>query len=121
MNRRRFVRNSFTGVAGVALASVSARAKSPAREGNPPAAFELDEATIADLQSGMRSGKHTAQSLARKYLERIDDVDKRGPAVNSVIELNPDAPAIAENLDRILADHSQLDWTPPISGAIQVR
>ena len=48
----------------------------------------------------MKSGKYTAQSLARKYLERIDDVDKRGPAINSVIEPNPDAPAIAENLDR---------------------
>jgi len=100
MNRRRFVRNSITGAAGAALASVSARAKSPGLNVNPPATFELDELTIADLQSGMKSGKYTAQSLARKYLERIDDIDKRGPAVNSVIELNPDALAIAENLDR---------------------
>jgi len=95
MNRRRFVRNGITGAAGVTLASVSARAKSPEREVNPPATFELDEATIADLQTGMKSGKYSAQSLTRKYLERIDDIDKRGPAVNSVIELNPDALAIA--------------------------
>jgi amidase len=100
MNRRRFVRKSISGVAGAALATVSARAKSPGPENNPPAAFELDELTIADLQAGMSSGKYSAQSLVRKYLERIDDIDKHGPVVNSVIELNPDALANAETLDR---------------------
>lgn len=100
MNRRSFVRNGIAGAAGVAVASVSTRSESINNKASAPATFELDEATIADLQSGMKSGKYTAQSLARKYLERIDDVDKRGPAVNSVIELNPDALEIAENLDR---------------------
>ena len=42
----------------------------------------------------------TAQSLTRKYIERIDDIDKHGPAVNSVIELNPDALSIASDLDK---------------------
>jgi amidase len=103
MNRRTFVRNSVAG--GVGLASVSitkaARAINNADVPTaPPPAFELDEATIAELQSGMASGRHTAQSLARKYLDRIDDIDKRGPAVNSVIELNPEALSIAAELDK---------------------
>jgi amidase len=48
----------------------------------------------------MRSGKYTAHQLVKKYLDRIDDIDKDGPRLNSVIEVNPDAMAIAEALDR---------------------
>ncbi len=62
--------------------------------------FELDEITVADLQAGMKSGKFTARSLVEKYQERIDVVDKGGPGVNSVIELNPDALSIADALDQ---------------------
>jgi len=65
-----------------------------------PKDFELEELTIPELQSGMQSGKYTARSLVKKYLDRIDDVDKNGPALNSIIELNPDAISIAEALDR---------------------
>jgi amidase len=64
-----------------------------------PKDFELEEVTITELQSGMQSGKYTARSLVKKYLDRIDDLDKNGPALNSIIELNPDALAIAEKLD----------------------
>src|SRR5690348_18222831 len=53
--------------------------------------FELDEITVAELQEGMKSGKFTAHSLAQKYLERIEEIDKSGPRINSVIETNPDA------------------------------
>src|SRR5207302_2462679 len=49
---------------------------------------------------GLRSGRFTAHSLVRKYLDRIDEIDKRGPAINSIIEINPDALSIAELLDR---------------------
>jgi amidase len=103
MNRRTFVRNSVAG--GVGLASVSMTTAAGGTEAATvpsatPPAFELDEATIAELQSGMASGKHTAQSLVRKYLNRIEDIDKHGPAVNSVIELNPDALSIAADLDK---------------------
>src|ERR1044072_5154860 len=62
--------------------------------------FELEEITINDLQAGMKSGKYTARSLVESYLARIDEVDKNGPRVNSVIELNPDALAIADTLDK---------------------
>ncbi len=63
------------------------------------ASFEWEEATIAQLQEGMQTGKLTAQSLVENYLGRIDAVDKHGPAVNAVIELNPDAAGIAAALD----------------------
>jgi amidase len=61
---------------------------------------ELDETTIAELQRDMTSGKTTSHSITRKYLERIDDIDKKGPTIKSVIETNPEAVAIAEALDR---------------------
>jgi len=64
-----------------------------------PPPFELEEATIPDLQKRMREGSLTAATLTRRYLERIAAIDKRGPAINSIIELNPDAPAIAAALD----------------------
>lgn len=62
--------------------------------------FELDEITIAELQEGMKSGRFTARSLVEKYSARIEEVDKRGPALNSIIEMNPDALAIADTLDQ---------------------
>jgi amidase len=62
-------------------------------------AFELDEITVAELQDGMKSGRFTARAIAEKYLERIEAIDKRGPALNCVIELNPDAMAIADSMD----------------------
>ncbi|HKP88295.1 MAG TPA: amidase, partial [Blastocatellia bacterium] len=61
--------------------------------------FEMEEATIAQLRRAMESGASTARSIVEKYLTRIHDVDKNGPSINSVIELNPDALAIADALD----------------------
>ena len=66
--------------------------------------FELDEITIAELQAGMTAGKYNARAIAEKYLARIDQIDKNGPAINAVIEINPDALAIAEALDKERAD-----------------
>jgi amidase len=62
--------------------------------------FELDEATIEDLQRLMAGGQATARSIAQDYLERIAALDRQGPALRSVIELNPDNLAIADALDR---------------------
>ncbi|MDX6402774.1 MAG: amidase [Blastocatellia bacterium] len=104
MNRRTFVRNSVAGSVGLASVSLTTSAKEAAPASSagftPPPAFDLDETTIAELQSGMTSGKYSAHSLTRKYLDRIDDIDKHGPAINSVIELNPDALSIASDLDK---------------------
>ena len=63
----------------------------------PP--FALQEATIADLQAGMQSGKYTARGLCEYYLTRIDELDGRGPALHSIIETNPEALTTAEQLD----------------------
>src|SRR5262249_28653701 len=99
MNRRKFVRSSITG--GIGLAAVSAVAKpTPSSSVPPPPAFELDELTIGELQAGMASGKYTAHSLTRKYFDRIEAIDKHGPAINSLIEMNPDALSIASDLDK---------------------
>ncbi|HUA16767.1 MAG TPA: amidase [Verrucomicrobiae bacterium] len=59
--------------------------------------FDLEEITIAELQDGMKSGKYTARALVEQYSERIADIDKR--TVNAVIEMNPEAEAIAASLD----------------------
>jgi amidase len=64
-----------------------------------PPTFEMEEATVADLQKRMSAGSLTASALTQRYLERIAAIDKRGPALNSVIELNPDALSIAAALD----------------------
>jgi amidase len=63
------------------------------------ASFELEEATVASLIADQQSGKRTARSIAELYLARIEAVDRNGPALRSVIEVNPDALAIAEALD----------------------
>src|SRR5215510_2763628 len=74
--------------------SLPARSQAPAT-----AAFDLEEASIADLQERMQSGRDTARSLVDKYLARIEAIDRQGPALRSVIEINPDARSIADALD----------------------
>ena len=59
----------------------------------------LPEWTISELQERMESGELTARRLVELYSERISAVDKNGPYINSVIELNPDALEIADSLD----------------------
>ena len=64
------------------------------------APFQLEEATIADLQSAMVSGRRTARSITQLYLDRIAELDRKGPMLRHVIEVNPDALAMADSLDR---------------------
>src|SRR5688572_17158331 len=59
----------------------------------------LPEWTISDLQEGMESGELTARRIAELYTERMDEIDKNSPYINSVIELNPDALELADTLD----------------------
>ena len=59
----------------------------------------LPEWTISELQEKMESGELTARRLAELYLERISEIDKEGPYINSIIELNPDTLEIADTLD----------------------
>jgi len=104
-SRRSFLQRAVTtgAVAAIYPALGAARevtsVKSSAPEVTP---FELDEITISELQEGLKSGRFTARSLVERYSARIDEVDKHGPAINAIIEMNPDAPSIAEELDREL-------------------
>ncbi len=88
MNRRKFLTLASVSVVFPTLAAV------------PRRSFVLEEATISDLQSAMHAGRETAVSLANHYLDRIQRIDRNGPKVNSVIELNPDALSIARERDR---------------------
>jgi amidase len=104
-NRRAFLQTTLIGSAAAVFTPLYP-ALGAAREIAPSApvpdlrTFELEEITISALQDGMKSGKFTARSLVEKYSSRIDEIDKRGPAINAIIELNPDAIFIAEALDQ---------------------
>jgi amidase len=100
LNRRRFLRAGMLSGAAAAAAPLVAQAQAVNAGTRAAASFEFDEATIADLHKGMKSGKLTSRSITEKYLARIEAIDKHGPAVNSVIEINPDALAMADALDR---------------------
>lgn len=112
MDRRRFLKQgaaaaagamaSSTFLAGQALAGASGPENGvPAGEPSPALPpFELEEATIAALQRGMESGRWTAVALAEAYLGRIEQLDRRGATLRSLLETNPDALAIARDLDR---------------------
>ena len=81
----------------VAAASLLARPAAQAPPANPP--FELEEITLAQLEALMRLKRYTSRQLVELYLQRIEQIDRNGPALRSVIEINPDALAIAEALD----------------------
>jgi amidase len=61
--------------------------------------FPFREATVAQLQAEMASGRLTSERLTRAYIDRIHDLDSNGPGVNSIMELNPDALALARKAD----------------------
>ncbi|HLA13790.1 MAG TPA: amidase [Gemmatimonadaceae bacterium] len=86
-------------VGGLPLSTDDESLRSPVSDGDSFAKFELAEATITDLQSAMSAGRFTARSIVDQYLERIEDLDRKGPALHHVIEINPDARSIAESLD----------------------
>jgi amidase len=105
VTRRRFLGAGPAALlaAGVSGASASAAEfRSPEASGRASAAgsFELEEITVRELQDGMKSGRFTGRSLTEMYLERIEKLDRPHPGVNSVIEINPDAIRIAEEMDR---------------------
>ena len=125
MNRRKFIQK--TAAAGIAAASLSAlplnsfslgkganeekgghsslKDNSHTNEndrmgnGNKSDDFALNEITINELQEKMSKGEYTSKQITEMYLRRIDEIDKKGYMINSVIELNPDALSIAENMD----------------------
>ena len=95
---------------GAALSTAAATVPVACRSEETPApepsavtsvsSFELDEVSIAELQRRMGSGQETARSLVEKYLARIQEIDRQGPELRSVIEINPEALPISDSLDQ---------------------
>lgn len=102
LSRRSVLQTTLLGAAGAAMSPAlsSGRALAAAVPVSAVKPSRFDEATITDLQSQMKSGKLSAHDLTAGYISRIDEIDKSGPRLNSVIEVNPDALAIAEALDK---------------------
>ena len=96
IDRRSLLKSGVLGGAAAAISRNAAAAPPPA---TTPSAFELDELTVTDLQKRLASGADTARSLAGKYIARIEAVDRQGPTLRAVLEVNPDALAIADGLD----------------------
>ena len=102
VSRRSVLQTTLLGAAGAALTPRLSAGTSIGCDGaaSPVKPFRFDEATISDLQSRMKSGELSAHALTAAYLARIDEIDKSGPRLNSVIEVNPEALAIADALDK---------------------
>ncbi len=100
MNRRDFLQATIAGGTLLLAGSASASIERNARTASPVKEFEYSEVTIAELRTAMNAGRLNSHSITRSYLERIEEIDKRGPELRSVIEVNPDALAIAETLDK---------------------
>ncbi|HYL14702.1 MAG TPA: amidase [Terriglobales bacterium] len=101
--RRRFLQTSVVAGASAAILPALGAARELPRSNSPAPevpAFELDEISSSALQDGMKSGKYTAHSIAEKYLSRIESLNKQGPAINALIEINPDALAISDTMDQ---------------------
>lgn len=71
--------------------------------------FQLDEISIADIQQGYRSGKYSVTKIVQLYINRINEIDKKGPKINSIIMVNPDALKIADSLDSVLKTNDKID------------
>jgi len=94
LSRRSFLQYGAAAAAGtVMVRSVGAQHAAPLPVHTD---FELEEATVAQLQDSMRSGARTSRAICAAYLARIAQLD---PQLHAVLETNPDAPAIADRLD----------------------
>jgi amidase len=99
IDRRGFLGYAAIGSALAVAKPLSAVAQT-AQPSFPPVEPPFEELTIDDLRNGMISGRWTARAIAEQYLARIEAIDKHGAKINSIIELNPDALAIADAMDR---------------------
>ena len=93
IGRREFLRTS---IAAAAMFGGAGCSRTEPAMGQP---FELEEASVDTLRHRLETGQDSAASLVEKYLARIDAIDRSGPSINSLIEINPDAITIAERLD----------------------
>jgi amidase len=107
ISRRALLRTAAMGAGAAAMLPELSAGRAVATADTGPSsvkAFEFDETTIGDLQRRMSAGDISAHSLTQAYLARIQEIDSRsnksGPGLNAVIEVNPDALAIAADLDK---------------------
>src|SRR6478672_352914 len=106
MNRRKFLKKgSLAGFTLPAIVSTTAGVEAPDQlnpdhlEVNRLKEDDLNEATIDELQTRMKTGAFSSKEITEWYLKRIQELDKKGPKINSVIEINPDALSTAISMD----------------------
>jgi amidase len=100
ISRRKFLGSSMVAAMATSATMIGETAMAaPAKPGST-GTMDISEASVASLQAAMQSGKTSSQALVRAYLARIKALDKSGPRINSVIEINPDALTIAQTLDK---------------------
>ena len=92
LSRREFAQ--LTSLAAVGALFPRAEAAPHAQQ-----AFALQETTLAQLQDGMKAGRLSARGVARAYLDRIAALDRKGPTLRAILEINPEALSIAEAMD----------------------
>ncbi len=102
MTRREFVGRSALGGAGIlaGLAGCTTEPRGAMEGGWRVPSFALEEISLAELQRRLATGNLTSSQLVSAFLRRIAEVDRSGPRLNAIIELNPDARSMAESLDR---------------------
>jgi len=102
MNRRNFLKSSSLAsvtLTGVGVVACNDSLKTTSASNTVTDNFELNEISIDQLQKKMQDGTLSSKAITQLYLNRIDQIDKKGPALHAVIELNPDAISIAEAMD----------------------
>ncbi|MDB5152097.1 MAG: amidase [Mucilaginibacter sp.] len=107
MQRRSFLKaGSVAGLAATTLVSASCNLFSGGKKEQETSGnenvdqFELNEVTITILQQKMQAREYTSRSITELYLKRIATIDKAGPKLNAVIQLNPDALSMADAMDK---------------------
>jgi amidase len=100
MDRRNFLRNtSLTGLSITTLGTTALTTGNLKQSSAFDDSFSLNEVTIDQLQKKMEKQELTSMAITNMYLKRIKEIDKKGPELNAVIEINPDALLIAQNMD----------------------
>jgi amidase len=105
MNRRAFLGT------GAAIGTLTSCKSTVTRDSVIPP-FELEEVSIGDLTTGLKSGRWTSRKLVELYLGRIDALNQKGPVLGAVIETNPDALEIAAALDKVGRSRGPLHGIP---------
>ncbi len=107
MKRRDFITSSSLAAAGLTSALAISCNSNPLnnkeedkKTEKPSENFALSEITVTELQDKVQKGEYTYEQITDMYLQRIDELDKKGPAINAIIELNPDAKNFAKEMDR---------------------